>query len=223
MKLAQDQTAMARELIESGQAWKAVRLLEAALQFNTNSLVILNNLGIAYNQAGQPRKAKPLLERALAVDPGYVPALVALSAAEVGLGSNEAALSNAVRAVTLAPKAVQPYLAQANAFLALERDADAVAALEVAFQLDPQNVQVLGDMGDILLRNLGKPAEALAKFEQAVQVAPLSLLAHLKLADAQLTLGNRAAALAALENARRLAPDDPNVLALDRALKSPPQ
>ncbi|MBK9140318.1 MAG: tetratricopeptide repeat protein [Verrucomicrobia bacterium] len=223
MKLVQDQTAMARELVESGQSWKAIRLLEEALKYNTNSLVILNNLGIAYNQAGQPQKARPLLERALTVDPNYVPAVVALSAAEVGLGQFEAALTNALRAVELAPRSVQPYLAQANALLALERDAEAVAALERAFEHDPQNVQILTDMGDILLRNLGKDAEALARFRQAVAVAPLSLLAHLKLADAYLVLGNGPAAAEALEAARRLAPDDPNVLALDRALKALPK
>ncbi len=222
MKLVQDQTAMARELVEAGQAWKAIRLLEEALQYNTNSLVILNNLGIAYNQAGQPQKAKPLLERALAVDATYVPALVGLSAAELGLGRPDAALAQALRATELAPRSVQPYLAQANALLALERDTEALAALEQAFQHDPQNAQILTDMGDILLRNLGKDAEALARFRQAVEVAPLSLLAHLKLADAHLLLGNRTAAAAALDNARRLAPDNPNVLALDRALQAPP-
>jgi tetratricopeptide (TPR) repeat protein len=222
MKRIQDQVDMAHEYIVAGHPAQAVAILEAALRFNTNSMSLLNNLGYAYNQAGLPQKALPAVQRAIQLDPRYVPGFTLLATVYLALGRNEEALTNADRAVELGPGTVQAHLARANALLALERDAEAVTALEKASACDPREAQIHTDMGDILFQNLNRPDAALGEYEKAATMDPAFLPARLRLAELHWQLGHSNQAVAALQAAEQIAPQDPRVAAVRQHLAAPP-
>jgi tetratricopeptide (TPR) repeat protein len=218
MKQLQDQMDMAREYTEAGVPAKAVQLLAAALEFSPTNLSLLSNLGIALNQAGQPQQAKTVLLKAIAIDAHYLPAQVAISVTCLALGQKDEAMYHADRAIALGPNNAFPHVTKANVLLALERDLDALAELEAAARCDPANAQLPMEMGDICLRNLDRPAEALDHYHRASQLDPTFFPAQIRLADLNLRLGNTNEAQSALLAARALAPNDPAVTALQRRL-----
>ncbi len=217
MRLPFDLIEMAQGHLRSGAPEKAVQVLEKAVLFHTNNPSMLVTLALAKTMAGEPEKARPLLNHVLRVDTSSVPAYVALSACDLAVGEAERALSNANRAVLIGSSQPEPYLAKANALLNLNRDAEAVAALEMAHRWDSNNAQILLDLGDVRLRNLGQLNEALMDYRKAAAGDPLFVPAHLRIAELSLKIGDRAAAIASLETAQKLAPQDPSIArALER-------
>lgn len=217
MRLPFDLIEMAQGHLRSGAPAKAVQVLQRAVLFHTNNPGVLVTLALAHTMAGEPEKARPLLDHVLRVDTSSVPAYVALSACDLAAGEADRALSNANRAILIGSSQPEPYLAKANALLNLTRDAEAVTALEMAHRFDSNNAQILLDLGDVRLRNLGQMNEALADYRKAAVSDPLFMPAHLRVAEVSLKLGDRAAAITSLESAQKLAPKDPSIArALDR-------
>jgi tetratricopeptide (TPR) repeat protein len=190
MKLLQDQIDMAREFTLAGQPWEAVAMLSAALQFNPTNVSLLNNLGIALNQAGQPAQAKELLARALRVDARYVPCLVAISASCLALGQTQEAMEHANRALALNPQVPYPHISKANILLALERDSDALKELEAALRCDPKNAALELEQGDICLRNMDRPLDALDHYRRAIALDPALVGALERLVQLERELGH---------------------------------
>jgi tetratricopeptide (TPR) repeat protein len=221
MRLLFDLYDMAQQYAERGRPADGVALLEQALPYNTSNSTFLVNLGSAYNTAGQSEKARPVLERSLQLNAGSMAAYVALSATYMALGRAAVALTNADHAVALAPNHAHPHLARANALLGLERDAEAVSALEAARRCDPKNAQVPVDLGEVYLRNLDQPKQALACYQSAAELDPTRLPVHLRLAELYHQLGDAQAAQASLEAARQLAPNEPALKALERQIRHP--
>jgi tetratricopeptide (TPR) repeat protein len=223
MRLPFDLVEMAQGHIRNGAPNEAVQVLEKAAPSHPHHSTLQVTLALAYTLAGEPQKARPILDRVLQADPSSLPAYVALSGCDLALGQVERALSNADRAILLGTNRAEPYLAKANALLAAEQDAAAVAALEMAHRCDSNNAQILVDLGDVRLRNLDQPERALADYRLAAERNPAWLPAHLRIAELSLKLGDKSAALASLETARRLAPKDPGIAAaLERIKTSPP-
>ena len=163
-----------------------------------------------------------LLDRALKLDDHYVPAQAAMSAACLALGRNEEALDHATRAAALAPRSVQPLVAEANALLALERDSEALAVLTNALSLDPQSAQIHVEMGDICLLNLDRPSDAIAHFQKATELDPTLARAWIRLADTHLRRGSAAEARPALEALRKLATNEKTTALIDKQLRALP-
>jgi tetratricopeptide (TPR) repeat protein len=220
MRLLVDLIEIAQTDIKSGQASNAIPLLRQALPYHPNNPTLLITLGQAYTAAGDPQKAAPILKQALSIETNSVPAYIALSACELGLGHLDEALSNADHAVSLGTNQIEAYVARANALLGMQRDNEAVAALRDAYRGNTNNAQLLLDMGDICLRNLHRPDEALAAYRQAASINPQLLPAHLRLFSLYLRSGDKAAARQSLETARQLAPKDPEIAAALARLNS---
>ncbi|MBI2947824.1 MAG: tetratricopeptide repeat protein [Verrucomicrobia bacterium] len=219
MKLLQDQLVMADEAAQAGQPQRSVRILEEALMFHPTNNMILNNLAIAHNRSGQPQKARPLLLKLLQSDARYLPAHITLSFTSQLLGANQEALVHAERAVELAPTTAQAHVAKANALLAMERDHDAVAALEAAFGCDPKNAEIQVELGDVKWRNLDRPDEARDHYKKAIQLNRTLLKAHLRLAELAIEKADAAEADTATQMIRRLSPSEPSLVLLERRLK----
>ncbi len=218
MKLLTDQIEMARDFCANGRPSEAARLLSAALVYNPTNLNLLNNLALALNQSGQPQPAKIVLQKALKIDSGFFPARVTLSASCLALDQNEEALDHARQAIALNPRHAFPHIALANVLLAMERDSAALAELETAVQCDPQNANLQMDLGDICLRNLNRPTEALEHYRRATELDPVLAPAWLRLAELDLRLGNTNECRAALQEARELTPDDPIIKGIETRL-----
>ena len=219
MKLLQDQLAIADESSQAGQPQKAVKILQEALRFHPTNLMVLNNLAIAYNRSGQPQKARPLLLKLLQSDSHYLPGFITLSFTSQLLGANDDALTFAERALALAPNTAQAHVAKANALLAMERDAEAVAALEAGFRCDPKNAEIQVELGDVCWRNLNRPAEALEHYQKAVQLNRSFLKAHLRVAELALERKDSMEAARAIEMVRKIAPREPGLAVLENHLQ----
>ena len=218
MKLIQDQLEMAREYTEAGQPTQAVVILTRALAFRPTNLSLLNNLGIALQRSNQPQQARNVFLKALKVDPRYVPAWVGLSASCLALDRKQEALDYANRAIELSPNQTYPHIAKANALLAMERDEETVVELEAALRGDPRNAQLHVELGDVLLRNLTRPLEALDHYRKARELDPTLTAALLRLADLALDLGQTNEAKIALEEARALTSNAPALNVVEKGL-----
>jgi tetratricopeptide (TPR) repeat protein len=98
---------------------------------------------------------------------------------------------------------------QADAAYELARNghtAEAIAAFEKAFQLDPNDARARVNFGVALLKS-GRTAEAIAQFEKARAIDPRNADAYLNLGSTLARAGKLDAAIADFEIALKLAPD----------------
>jgi tetratricopeptide (TPR) repeat protein len=218
-KTLQGQAQLANEYSEEGEPGKAVEILAQASAYHPENIGLMNQLAIALNRAGQPQHAQAILKRALEKDGRHVPAWITLSFCQQMLDQNEAALTTAENAIALAPNIAQAHVAKANALLALERDDDALKALEAAARLDPQNAEIPMEMGDILWRNLHRPLEAKLRYEAARQLDPVLLPLYVRLADLHLQLGELNEGRACIDRLRRLSRNLPDLVILEQRLR----
>lgn len=222
MRLQRDLATVAQSFVARGQPDQAVNLLTEALRYDTNSVLLLNTLGLAHQQAGDPRAAWQDLQRVLEVDSNNVPALVTLSGVAISLGDLVTANETADRAVTLAPKLPQAFVAKANADLAGTNSVAAITALRQAVQLAPDSGGLHLNIANILLLNQGKPTEALAEYQEAVAREPRLIPAHVRIAQIRLSEKRTNEALAAIRTARRFAPTNKTLETFEQAILSPP-
>ncbi|MGH8122383.1 MAG: aspartyl/asparaginyl beta-hydroxylase domain-containing protein [Rudaea sp.] len=82
-----------------GDAQNAVHLLDRACSGASVNAVFLKNLGLAHIAASQPDEARPVLERALQIDPEFVVARLFLGRALEGAGDRHEALKHYFRAI----------------------------------------------------------------------------------------------------------------------------
>jgi tetratricopeptide (TPR) repeat protein len=218
IRILQEQLRLANEYMDGGEPAKGVEILAKALPYYPDNLNLMNQLAVALNRASQPQRAIVLLKAALQKDPNYVPVLITLSLCQQNLGENEAALATAERAIGLAPNVTQGHIAKANALLGMERDDEALKALAAAAQLDPQNAEIPMEMGDILWRNLSRPADARERYHLARQLNPGLAPVYVRLADLSLQSGEIEEAQAAITSLRRIAPQLPELAVLERKL-----
>jgi tetratricopeptide (TPR) repeat protein len=96
-------------------------------------------------------------------------------------------------------------VARAGLFRKEGRDREAVESLRLAASLEPNNAQILQDLGLSCLA-AGLPAEAVAAFRRAIHVNPTSAHAFWRLGQALLECGQVDAATTALRKATDLQP-----------------
>ena len=219
MRLLQDQLEMAETLAQEGEFEKAVAQLTPLLAFHPQNVSLLNNLAIALNRAGRPAQAKPLILKAIEVQPDFLPAYITLSFICQALDERSEALRHAEKAISMGPNLSQGYVAKANALLAMEKDAEAIAALEKALSVEPQNAELMIEIGDVYLRNLNQPQEALARYRGAAQANPGLWLPHFRLAEVLAGTGDTNGALRAVEEVLRLSPRNPAALEFKKELQ----
>jgi Flp pilus assembly protein TadD len=107
----------------------------------------------------------------------WLPPYLALQAENAALaaasdGKVSVALENARRAAALDPLAVSPLLTEAMLLQQLGRNQEALARLEAAAQLQPQNYQVWYELGVLLHGALGRDKAAKAAFTRALALNP---------------------------------------------------
>jgi tetratricopeptide (TPR) repeat protein len=136
------------------------------------------------------QQATAMFEEALAVDPTYAPAWVALSGtfvnlAEAGLQPEaegyRRAEEAAERAIELNPRSARGY--SRLAWIARWRDSDLAAAAhhyEIALTLNPEDVHILAEAAQ-LLGDLGRIDELIAVYEYVTPRDPMNPRAHYNL------------------------------------------
>lgn len=222
VKALPDLLRRVEDLAADGEPGRAVALLEGVLPFHPGNLSLKNQLAMTRNRSGDPAGAERILRELLMRDPNHVAGIVTLSYSLAQMGRFHDALGAAERAVALSTNIPQGHIARANALLGLERDVDAVAALETARLLDPQNAEILLELGDVLWKNLERPAEAVSRYETARAIHPALGGVYVRLASILPGLGRPSEARQALATLRRVAPGAPEIGPLERALQNAP-
>lgn len=118
-----------------------------------NNAKALTNLGESLRRLGDADnalRAKQAHEKALAIDPNLVPALIGIALAEADLNNLEAANQAIEKAIEKDPTNVVIYIYQAE-ILYLQQDfSGAETALEKAKEIDPSDGEVIKNLSDIL-------------------------------------------------------------------------
>jgi tetratricopeptide (TPR) repeat protein len=92
------------------------------------------------------------------------------------------------------------------------RSAEAVAQYEAALALRPQGIEIWHEFGQTLVNELGRGAEGVALFRQAVERAPDDGHLHFHLGHALTLLGRHAEAIECYRRSLELSPDYPIAL-----------
>nr|WP_286206726.1 XrtA/PEP-CTERM system TPR-repeat protein PrsT [Thauera linaloolentis] len=174
--------------LSSGEAPRALELLQPLLEAPTNDARILGLAGQVFLANGDFAKAEDFLQRAAKAAPEDPQARLRLGAARLAGGDAEGAFADFESASEMDDTAIQADLALVAAYL---RRGEADKALEAQAQLErkqPQNPLVYNLRGGVMLAKQDVPA-ARAAFEKALSLNPDFLSAALNLA--RLDIGER--------------------------------
>ena len=160
--------------------------------------------------ADNPSGAAYSLEKALAANPEFVPAVAAAGRLDLRQGDVAAAERRARQLIDKNPKLAIGYTLLADVALARGQPAAALDALRRAHLNEPGTATFVALFRALSTQDGGKPAFTLA--EQWLATHPDDLVARNALADAHARAGNYAAARSNYEAVLRQAPDDPGVL-----------
>ncbi len=181
-------------------------------------------------ELAQIRAARERFERALALEPGHVPALTGYAHALVfeadridpgtprdGLLAKADEVS--LRAVTLQTDNAEAWGARANVLLFRNRIDAAVEAIQRALELNPYLITVQSFSGQIYLAQ-GRGEEALAAFDRGIELNPTStargVLMHFR-CRALLLLGRYAQAIESCERGMAFGTEWPDYMVLAAA------
>jgi predicted Zn-dependent protease len=175
-----------------GESLSTVEKFDSPSELTTTSLEALqaHDLGIKTLEQGNYADAIPLFQRAIQLDPKFVAAYNALSAAYSDLGENGLAAENAQKAYELRGSLSEPEKLSAevayHAFVTgnLEKQRQ---ALELLARLYPRNPGPPFALGN-LYATLGQHEKAVEGAREALRLDPSSPLNYAFLADAYLNL-----------------------------------
>jgi tetratricopeptide (TPR) repeat protein len=164
--------------------------------------------------AGQEElKPKPEQEtsirQALAADPQFADAHMALAAVLGSQGQFEPAEAAVRQAVKLRPERARAHQVLGFALMFQSRFADGEKELREALRLDPDDAETLARLGECA-QVQGRADAAIAFWNEAKQLDPTDASIHAHLGDAYAKQRNREKALQELKEAQRLDPDGVN-------------
>ena len=169
------------------------------------------DFGVARTKSGP--EAKSALAALVAAVPQHAEARTRLAALQVEAGEKDAALASLaqIQAASTGPRAMAEALAfKGNLLLEDGKSADARAAFDEAFRLDPSSEAALLGQGESFFQ-AGRYTEALARFEGAAKLPKATTTATVGVARTKLKLEAAAEADALLTAARKTAPDSPQI------------
>lgn len=203
----------ARSLLDNNDPLRASEVLESALSDSPENVTLLNTLAAAYLHLGRTHEARTLLTKAQGIDPKSPITHVNLAAWAQTQGKPGDVLGYADAALEESPWADQARLIRAKALLQLGRITEGLGDLTTYLSRHPSDAEAHCLAAKCQLR-LGQPKKARRHYEQAKAIMPSSAEAHYGLTFTFLQLELAEAADEALQEGRRVAPNDPRVNAL---------
>jgi superkiller protein 3 len=141
---------------------------------NPRDPLVQTTVGQIFEAGNNPDQAALAYGRALAGDPGYTPARVAMVQVLVRQGKTDAALADAQKIVQEMPNNAQAQLTLGRLYLRKGDWQNAANALEVAARLAPGDAETQARLGTAE-QYVGKKAEALAAYKRAVELDPKNI------------------------------------------------
>lgn len=186
-----------------GRTEESLGELQLAQKMAPHSDEALRNLGRAYLQAGKAKEAIDALTEATRVNPYYWNNFNQLGYAYFQLGRNDEAIAQFNQVIGLEPNRPTGYAFKGAVLLREGKFDEAVPLLQKANDLQP-SAQAVSNVG-FAYYHAGKYGEAQTKFAQAVTMAPKEAIYRGNLADAYRASNQRDKAMAAYDEAIRIA------------------
>jgi protein O-GlcNAc transferase len=209
-------------LVESGDKSGAIEQLSEGVHLRPRSAEAQNALGEAYTRFNDPQSARGCFDKALAIDPAFIPANLNLALALLQSAEYDAAEEHLRIVVQARGKAAEAAYAQylwAKVFTAHDDPKNAAIHLEQAVKLNPEMAEAWSDLGaarKLLLDDSG----ALAAEKRAVELNASDPVAQYRLGAEYLRQDQLGAAVDHLRAAEKLDPTDQSSLnALQIALR----
>lgn len=179
------------------------------------------NRGWQFLQAGDLKNAEREFSTAVRLMPAFYPADAALGYVELARKDAKAALPHFDRVLEREPADVSALVGRGQALIALNREADALAAFEAAVAADPYLVDLNRRIEVLKFRGVergltnaraaaraGRSDEAIAAFRRAIVSSPDSAFLYREVAGIERQHGDADAALADFRKALALEPTD---------------
>jgi tetratricopeptide (TPR) repeat protein len=203
----------ALKMLDAGKITEAIQLLEKAREKRPRDINVLNNLSIAYQNAGNPAKSRDILLETIQVDPNQFPTYINLVEAYLALNEPQKALPHGIRAAELAPTVGQAHFAKARALMNLDRYEEAREALKDTVRLDSRNPEAFMMLAECCYR-MGDVTEAQKQFVTAAERLPRNLMAQVNACVTSMKVGKWNDAQKTLRQAKLIAPNHPKVQTL---------
>src|SRR5258708_29857709 len=212
----------ASERFQLQDYYGAIHLLEEVIATGRAFADAHHLLGLSYSLAGQPDKALEQLDRALALNPKYIEALIhrALVLNELGREEEANAVLRRARQVSserragfhghVAAKLANQHAALGEAYIEAGGLNEAIAQYEAALALGPAFHDLRYKLGRLLLE-AGRALDAHEQFQRIVRERPSFLDAAAMLGLACYLAGDGLGARAVWEELRTRRPEDPRV------------
>jgi tetratricopeptide (TPR) repeat protein len=164
------------------------------------------NLGAGLHEAGRMNEAIARYEKAIAIQPDYLPAYNNLGVTLRATGRLDEAIRTYERGLAVGDYSEMHYNL-ANALIAAGRAGDAESHLKRALATSPVSAATHNNLG-MALAEQGRVDEAAAEFRAAIAAEPASSTAHRNLGNLLATQGRREEGLRSLATAVELDPND---------------
>ena len=193
--------------IAQGNAEKATEYMERAVQLEPTDASDLYNLGWIYDQTGNPTRAISFYERAIRASPLSFEAMNNLSLIYQADGRAEQAKALLEQAALVDPENEAVYLNLANYYVRQRASTQALENYGKAIEANPANPIAVIETGRIYLER-GEAELALEQLNRALDIDPNSFDAYVLLSSTYEKLERTKEAAAALEEAKRIRPDN---------------
>ena len=191
---------------------EGAELLQEAVRLEPHLLGAQLNLAQVYTLQGRRELAVPVFRRVLELDRGNAVARMALASSEAEKGKYQESLELARPALShLADVPAAWTVGLAELLVKGGRVDDGLSVLEQAGKADPSSYELAFALGGAYLVK-GEPGRALEAYDRALAVKPVALAALRQAAAVAERQGELERSLSCWMRARRVAPEDPQVL-----------
>jgi TolB-like protein/Tfp pilus assembly protein PilF len=196
---------------------KSVEYFQQAIRFDPNYAMAYAGLADSYSLSGSSvaaymppqeaaAKARAAALKALELDAGLGEAHAALGLTKAGYGYDwdpAGAGKEFQRAIELSPSYATAYQWYSRFLLGMGRNAEALAMLKRAQQLDPVSPNICKNVGDYLA-GLGRYDEAIEQFHKAIELDPSHYNTYIALGNTYMAMKKFPEAIAEFEKAVEL-------------------
>jgi tetratricopeptide (TPR) repeat protein len=167
--------------------------------------------GEVYRQQGDLKKSAEQLTKALEIVPGDATTLLLRANVQYQLKDYDGALKDVETVIKAQPQLLVAYLLQAEIYATTDRVGQAIQVLEKLVPLAPNQPQLLEPLATYYLIS-GQPRKSIETFSRVLELKPDDYRALRFRGDAQLNIGDHAAAIADFDAALKLNDEDEGLL-----------
>ncbi len=181
IKTLEDQLEVAKQYYHAGSLEQAVAILTETKKYHPENVDVLRSLALTDLAADDPRGAFIRLEKIIKTDPGHTRTYILLATACLELEMKDLALQHAAKAVELNSSSPETHFILANVLLELKQNEGAIHSLQDAIAVDPSNLALRMEVGDILLMTLNRQIEAEGQYQKVLDLNPDYFPAYIRL------------------------------------------